>query len=193
MTVARTVVSPGVTRSPATTPPPGTPEPVPAPDAPPPGTELGPHYHRCFGCGADHPTGLRLAARVRDERSVTASFTVGEEHQGAPGLAHGGVLATAMDEAIGMTVWLLRTPYVTGRLEVDYRRPVPVGTTLHIVARVNGVAERKAYLEAEARMDDPAGPVAVHGAALFIAVGFDHFAEHGDVTQLAPDESEVNP
>ncbi|WP_019631285.1 PaaI family thioesterase [Actinomadura atramentaria] len=177
-------------RSNLTVPPPGAPVPAPHPDAPV-GEPLGPHYARCFGCGPDHPTGLHLAAVSRDGLSVEAKFTVGPEHQGAPGLAHGGVLATAIDEALGMVVWLLRKPYVTGRLETDYVRPVPVGTTLHLRTRCTGVVGRKAYLEAEARMDAADGPVAVRGAALFVEVPVEHFARHGDGAG-GPDP-EVNP
>ncbi|WP_018656802.1 PaaI family thioesterase [Actinomadura flavalba] len=179
-------------RSHLTVPPAGTPIPPPHPDAPV-DQPLGPHYARCFGCGPDHPTGLHLEAVSRDGLSVAAQFKVGDDHQGAPGLAHGGVLATAVDEALGMVVWLLRKPYVTGRLEVDYVRPVPVGTTLYIRTRCTGVVGRKAYLEAEARIGSPDGPVAVRGAALFIEVPVTHFAEHGDgVGGMAPDR-EVNP
>jgi acyl-coenzyme A thioesterase PaaI-like protein len=157
------------------------------------GDRIGPHYARCFGCGPDHPTGLHLQGVVTEGLAVGAEFTVADMHQGAPGLAHGGVLATAIDEALGMVVWLLRKPYVTGRLETDYLRPVPVGATLHIRARCSGISGRKAYLAAEAHLGGPEGPVAVRGAALFVEVPIEHFAEHGDgLAGLTPDH-EVNP
>jgi acyl-coenzyme A thioesterase PaaI-like protein len=166
--------------------------PEPHPDVRP-GERFGPHYAKCFGCGPDHPTGLHLSAMAGEGLTVRAEFTVADVHQGAPGLAHGGVLATAMDEALGMVVGLLRKPYVTGRLETDYLRPVPVGSTLHIRTRCVGVSGRKAYLEAEARLGGPDGPVAVRGAALFIEVPIQHFSEHGDgVAGMIP-EHEVNP
>jgi acyl-coenzyme A thioesterase PaaI-like protein len=175
-----------------TSPPPGAVIPQPHPEVRA-GQPIGPHYAKCFGCGLDHPAGLRLAAVTAEGMTVTAEFTVGDPHQGAPGLAHGGVLAAAMDEALGMVVWLLRKPYVTGRLETDYLRPVPVGSTLYIHTRCTGVSGRKAYLQAEARLGGPDGPVAVRGAALFVEVPVEHFAEHGDgVAGLTPDH-EVNP
>ena len=179
-------------RSPLTTPPPAAVIPEPHPDVRV-GERVGPHYAKCFGCGAQHPTGLHLTAVAAEGLTVTAEFTVGDVHQGAPGLAHGGVLATAMDEALGMVVWLLRKPYVTGRLETDYLLPVPVGATLHIRTRCTGVHGRKAYLDAEARLDRPDGPVAVRGAALFVEVPIEHFAKHGEgVAGMIPDH-EVNP
>lgn len=184
-----------MTRSPVTTPPPGADQPSAHLDPPPPGSALGAHYSRCFGCGTDHPTGLHLAAVTPDGATVEAEFTVGQAHQGAPMLAHGGVLAAAMDEVIGMSIWLFQRPYVTARLETDYVLPVPVGTTLHLRAWCNGIAGRKAYLEAEGRIGAPDGPVAVRAAALFVQVGMEHFARHGDAAAIAAEhhEFEVNP
>ncbi|TDD16090.1 PaaI family thioesterase [Nonomuraea diastatica] len=183
-----------MTRSSLTTPPPGTAPPEAHAAAPPPGTALRSHYNRCFGCGADQPNGLHLTAMTPDGSTVEAGFTVGEAHQGAPMLAHGGVLAAAMDEVIGMSVYLFHKPYVTGRLETDYLLPVPVGTTLHLRAWCNGVAGRKAYLEAEGRIGAPDGPVAVRAAALFIEVNMEHFAKHGDLAAIAAEHDyEVNP
>jgi len=60
--------------------------------------------------------------------NLTGQFVVTEKHQGAPGLAHGGLLARALDEALGKLMWLLRAPGVTARLETDFLKPVPMGT-----------------------------------------------------------------
>ena len=49
--------------------------------------------------------------------TINAKFTVTEMHQGAPGLAHGGLLSCAFDEALGKLMWLVRQPAVTGKLE----------------------------------------------------------------------------
>ncbi|HEY7483172.1 MAG TPA: PaaI family thioesterase [Streptosporangiaceae bacterium] len=183
-----------MTRSNLTTPPADAVVPTAPPDVSP-GMKIGSHYAKCFGCGPDHPTGLHLETVIGAGPSVSAEFTVGEDHQGAPGLAHGGVLSAALDEAMGMVVWLLRKPYVTGRLETDYLTPVPVGSTLHIRTRCTGVSGRKAYLEAEARLGTPEGPVAVRGAALFIEVALEHFTEHGGaaVDPAHIQDFEVNP
>jgi acyl-coenzyme A thioesterase PaaI-like protein len=163
------------------------------PDAPPPGTELPSHYHRCYGCGPQHSAGLRMRMTVGTGTSVRGLFEVGDEHQGAPGLAHGGLLACAMDEAIGTLGWLLGTPAVTARLESDFRMPVPVGTVLHIEAECLGVAGRKIFLSATARLNDPAGPIAVQAKALFLAVDVTHFAEHGRPAEPGTESIRINP
>jgi acyl-coenzyme A thioesterase PaaI-like protein len=122
---------------------------------------------------------MHLQARAGEGVSVTAEFTVRPAHQGAPGLAHGGVLAAALDETLGSLNWLLRTVAVTGRLETDFVRPVPVGTVLYLEAEVTAVAGRKIYSRATGRTGGPDGPVAVRAEALFIEVKVDHFTEHG--------------
>lgn len=154
------------------------------PDAPAPGEPVGSHYEHCFGCGAGQSHGLHLQARAGDGVSITAEFTVRPEHQGAPGLAHGGILATALDETFGALNWMLRTMSVTGRLETDFLRPVPVGTTLHLRSEVTAVAGRKIYATATGRIGGPDGPVAVRGDALFIEVKVDHFTGHGRAQEV---------
>ncbi|HVE99345.1 MAG TPA: PaaI family thioesterase [Mycobacteriales bacterium] len=167
------------------TPPAGTPLPERHPAAPAPGTDLPPHYRHCFGCGNEHPTGLHLRVRTGAGLRIEGEFTVGGEHQGAAGLAHGGLLATAFDETLGYLMWLIGQPAVTGRLEVDYRRPVPVGTTLRIAAEVTGAAGRKIYTRATGAVD---GQVAVEARGLFVTVAFEHFTTHGAADQELPDE-----
>ncbi|ADI06384.1 hypothetical protein SBI_03263 [Streptomyces bingchenggensis BCW-1] len=175
-------------------PPDGARAPVRHPDAPAPGDVLGAHYEGCFGCGQEHGLGLEL--RAGDGVSVTAEFTVRTGHQGAPGLAHGGVLTAALDEALGALSWLQRVIAVTGRLETDFLRPVPVGTVLHLDARVTAVHGRKIYCMATGRTGGPDGPVAVRADALFIEVKVDHFIKNGrseeiDAALADPDQVKV--
>ncbi|GGV46610.1 thioesterase [Streptomyces longisporoflavus] len=188
----------------ALTPPADAITPVRHPDAPAPGELIGAHYEHCFGCGEGQAHGLHLATRAGEGVGVTAEFTVREAHQGAPGLAHGGVLATALDETLGSLNWLLRVIAVTGRLETDFVRPVPLGTVLFLDAEVTAVSGRKIYSRATGRIGGPDGPVAVRAEALFIEVKVDHFIENGRPQEIRaamddPDQSrrarafEVNP
>lgn len=186
-----------VARLPSTIPPA---EAVPAvrhPNAPKPGEIIPSHFALCFGCGQDHPTGLKLVATAGEGASVTAAFTVTEHHQGAPGLAHGGILSLAFDETLSSLMWLLRRPAVTARLETDFLLPVPVGSTLVIDAEITGVAGRKIYAKAEGRIGD--GPVVVRGQSLFVVVPMAHFLnagskEHLDLVRANPElHTSVDP
>ena len=159
----------------STKPPEGAKLPDRHPLAPPIGTKIPSHFGHCFGCGQLHPTGLHLIAHAGSGLDLTAEFTVTENHQGAPGLAHGGLLSLAFDEALGKLMWLIRSPAVTGRLETDFIKPIPIGTTLHISAVITGQVNRKVYTEAIGRIDGPEGDIAVRAAALFIIVPMSHF------------------
>lgn len=123
-----------------------------------------------------------------DDLTVSAEFDVTTHHQGAPGLAHGGVLAAAFDEALGALNWLLRVPAVTARLETDFRKPVAVGRVVHIDAAIIGVAGRRVYTRAVGRLDDAQGPIALTASALFVQVSMEHFRANGrseDVDRVA--------
>ncbi|WP_308416758.1 PaaI family thioesterase [Streptomyces sp. AJS327] len=170
---------PSKTRHTSLAPPEGATAPVRHPDAPQPGELIGAHYELCFGCGHGQQHGLHLEARAGDGVNVTAEFTVKPAHQGAPGLAHGGVLATALDETLGSLNWLMQTIAVTRRLETDFVRPVPVDTVLHLEAEVTAVAGRKIFSTATGRIGGPEGPVAVTAAAVFVEVKVEHFVKHG--------------
>jgi acyl-coenzyme A thioesterase PaaI-like protein len=155
------------------------------PKAPAPGSKLGVHFHECFGCGDEQEAGLHLQSMIGEGNVVRSQFVVTAAHQGAPGLAHGGLLVCAFDEALGSAVGnLLRQPAVTGRLETDFRRPVPVGSTLYIAATLDGIAGRKIYASADGRLDAEDGPIAVRARALFVIVEFEHFTTHGDPEAL---------
>ena len=194
-----------MTRVASTTPPEGAALPERHPLAPPEGTQIPSHFGHCFGCGQLHPTGLHLVARAGTALDLTAEFTVTENHQGAPGLAHGGLLSLAFDEALGKLMWLIRSPAVTGRLETDFMKPVPIGTTLHISAQITGQVKRKVYTEAIGRLNGPDGEIAVRAAALFVIVPMSHFmsnapAEYLEYIKKSPEllafvdpDFEINP
>jgi len=104
-------------------------------------------YQRCFVCGQRNPYGLHLVFRV-EEQSVVADFLPREEHQGFPGVIHGGIVASILDEALGRTSLLGDYPAwtMTGRLEVRYRRYVPYGQSLRVRATLTN--ERRRVLQA---------------------------------------------
>lgn len=169
----------------STTPPEGALIPERHAKAPEKGTKIPSHFGHCFGCGELHPTGLHLVAHAGEGADLTAKFTVTQNHQGAPGLAHGGLLSLAFDEALGKLMWLIRAPAVTARLETDFLKPVPMGTTLFITARITGQVNRKVYTAAEGRLGSVDGAIAVRAAALFVIVPMSHFLENAPKEYLA--------
>jgi acyl-coenzyme A thioesterase PaaI-like protein len=169
----------------STTPPAGAIIPQRHPKSPATGSQIPSHFKHCFGCGDLHPTGLHLKAFVGEGLTINGQFTVTQNHQGAPGLAHGGLLSLAFDEALGKLMWLLRAPAVTARLETDFLRPVPIGSVLHISARITGQMGRKVYSEAEGRLNGPDGDIAVRAASIFVVVPMKHFLENSPAEYIA--------
>jgi acyl-coenzyme A thioesterase PaaI-like protein len=98
-------------------------------------------YQRCFVCGQRNPFGLHLVFRIEDD-TIAADFQPREEHQGFPGVIHGGIVAAVLDEALGRTAMLGSHPEwtMTGRLELRYRHFVPYGPLLRVRASLG--AER---------------------------------------------------
>ena len=168
----------------STTPPEGAIIPQRHPEAPATGSKIPSHFAHCFGCGEKHPTGLHLVAHVGNAMDITAEFVVSENHQGAPGLAHGGLLSLAFDEALGKLMWLLRAPAVTARLETDFLEPVPMGSKLFITAEITGQVSRKVYCSAIGRLNSPDGEIAVRAAALFVIVPMSHFLQNAPAEYL---------
>lgn len=155
------------------------------PDAPQPGEAIASHYRHCFGCGVDHPTGLHLVTTASDGLSVVSVFEVTEHHQGAPGIAHGGLLGLALDEALGATNWLIRVSGVTAHLEVSYKLPIPVGSKVFVTAQILAVRGRKVWASAIGRLNSIDGPIAVQAGSLFIQVPLEHFTKHGRPQEIA--------
>lgn len=146
--------------------------------APAVGERIPVHSAVCFGC-ADIPHGLRLESWVADDgagaAAVRSRMVLRPDQQGAPGLLHGGLLTSAFDEVLGSVVALVTRPCVTARLETDFRRPMPIGSTLWLRGRVEGRVERKLYASATAHLDAEDGPVVGTARALFLKVGMEHF------------------
>src|SRR5262245_20478138 len=108
----------------------------------------------CFGCSPSNPIGLRLRFR-RCGDTVIVRHTIADRFHGAPGIAHGGIVATLLDEASCGAVFFVQNRFVvTGELTVRYERPCPVGKPLDVTARATGDHPRYAIVEAELRDGD---------------------------------------
>lgn len=138
------------------------------PNAPAPGTELVGHGDHCFGCGRrDDGIGIRFFAGPGI--SVRSTFVAGDGHQGAPGYLHGGVIMSAFDECLGAPGMLVGLAAMTAHLEVDFRIPVPIGATVTVTSRIDGVSGRKVYASGEARLGAD-GPVAAVATGLYVRI-----------------------
>ncbi len=106
------------------------------------------------------------------EDEVRGTVRWGAAYEGPPGCVHGGHIAAAFDEVLGMTQSLSGAPGMTGILTIKYRSPTPLHTDLDFVARVSRVDGRKIYTEGTLKNGDV---VCAEGEALFISVDFSKF------------------
>ncbi len=105
----------------------------------------------CFGCSKENPDGLQLRFFRRGE-TVVSPFTIPDRFHGAPSIAHGGIVATLLDEISCAATYHLRGDYVvTGELAVRYEKPCPVDVALEVVAEVR--ERRPRYWIVDARVE----------------------------------------
>ena len=98
-------------------------------------------YQACFGCGARNLHGLQLVFKT-EGNVIVAECTPDEHFQGFPGVLHGGVLATMLDEALSRAAVFAGQWMMTARLELRYRRAAPIGQALRVEARPTRVRSR---------------------------------------------------
>jgi acyl-coenzyme A thioesterase PaaI-like protein len=124
------------------------------------------HHDLCFGCGVANLFGLQLELEAADG-VIAGRFFVKQDHQGPPGFAHGGVIATALDEAMALLVHDEGVHAVTRRLEVDLLGPVPVGSFATVKAWVESRGEKGLELRAELRGEQSEGRPLARAAGSF--------------------------
>ena len=105
-----------------------------------------PNSNQCFVCGRQNPYGLHLIFHETAPGEVAVEYTVPEQFQGYPGVVHGGVVAAMLDEVIGRTHMGGFPPrfMFTARLDIRYRKNVPVGKPLTIIGHAINSRERTA-------------------------------------------------
>lgn len=126
-------------------------------------------YQRCFACGARNDAGLRLTFWHEGDAVVT-EFTASEALQGFPGVVHGGILATLLDETLNRTAMAEGRWTMTGRLDVRYRAPAPVGQTLRVTARQLSSRARMIQASGEIRLKDAPHIVIATAEGLFMPI-----------------------
>ena len=139
------------------------------------GIRIPPHHDpRCWGCG-DNPIGLALPVPGEEgAERYSALVRFDERHQGGPGLAHGGVVGAALDEACGLLATWHRFPTVTARIDIRFRKPVQINRDLRLAARVIESRGRKIHVRGTLQR---AEELLAEADADFIHVPLQHFLE----------------
>ncbi|MEX1071421.1 MAG: PaaI family thioesterase [Anaerolineales bacterium] len=129
-----------------------------------------PNSKNCFACGLENPDGLKLEMYADQQGGVVCDYTIPKKFEGYPGIAHGGIVASLLDEVISR-VYMVgdhnRFMY-TAKLTSRFRKHVPVEEPLHMTGSF--IKDRGRTAEAEAKILGPDGDLLAEGEALLIAL-----------------------
>jgi acyl-coenzyme A thioesterase PaaI-like protein len=132
-----------------------------------------PNSKMCFICGLQNPVGLHLHIYETAPGVVETLYTAPEHFQGYPGVLHGGIVGALIDEIsgrahMGSDPAAPRFMY-TAKLEVKYRRNVPIARTLRIVGKAGRSRGKSAEAWGGIYMADT-GEMLAEGNTLLIEV-----------------------
>jgi len=119
--------------------------------------------HHCFACGTLNTSGIGLVLHVERGRSWV-ELALEPRFQGWDGIAHGGILATILDEVMAWALVGEDSWGLTARLNVDFKRPVDVGQSIRAEGWIT--RSRRRLVDTEARLTD-----ATTGEVLATATG----------------------
>jgi len=126
--------------------------------------------NKCFGCGGDNAGGMRLTFEQDNvNRKIVGRFVLGERFQGGGGFAHGGIIATLLDEAMGKVCRFREVRAVTAELTVEYLKPVNVQSEIVVEGRETEQKGRNLFMAGEIR--NGVGEVLARGKGRFVVIG----------------------
>jgi acyl-coenzyme A thioesterase PaaI-like protein len=123
----------------------------------------------CFVCGEKNPIGLKLRIRTDPERGESSAEVVIPEHfQGWAKIAHGGLVATVLDEAMIYAAGAKGIKCVTGEITVRFNKPVSTGIPYELKGRL--LQDRGRVVLAESELRDGQGVVVAQASGKLVKV-----------------------
>jgi uncharacterized protein (TIGR00369 family) len=122
--------------------------------------------HNCFACGSLNVHGLQLELHAGSDRCWT-ELVLDRRFEGWEGIAHGGIVCTILDEVMAWALVDHDLWGVTARMNVDFRRPVPIGRRIRGEGRVRETKRRVIYAEGVI-LDAEDGTQLAHADATFV-------------------------
>jgi uncharacterized protein (TIGR00369 family) len=116
---------------------------------------------------------LKIHPVAVEKGSATFEVTIDETHLRTMGIAHGGLLATLLDSALGCACWTLAPPdnhLVTVQLNINYIRPAWLGETLSCHSEVRHAGQMTAVARGEIRTAQGSLVAAASGTFMFLPV-----------------------
>ena len=127
-----------------------------------------PSSDNCFVCGRKNPIGLKMRFYTADDGCVYADYTPRAEHQSYPGVMHGGLITAMLDEIIGRTAIASNLWCMTAKLEVRFKKSVPIGAPLKLKGTITKQTNRLIEGRGEIRLAD--GTLAVEATGTYLRI-----------------------
>jgi uncharacterized protein (TIGR00369 family) len=121
--------------------------------------------HNCFACGGDNPIGMKLHIELADGAART-TWTVGHDYVGWSDKAHGGIIATLLDEVMAWAPSSFDSWAVTAEMTVRYRSPASPGEELTATGRV--VEQRRRIYKVEGEVRGADGRLVAQGSGRYL-------------------------
>jgi uncharacterized protein (TIGR00369 family) len=126
-------------------------------------TRRQPNSHGCFICGLENAIGLKMVFEEDHEKNrVRAELVVPEQYRSYPGVVHGGIVATILDETSGRAIMMEtrddNTFFVTARMSIRYRQPTPTNTPLLAIGWVEQYGPSRARVKGKLVLRDSVDP-----------------------------------
>lgn len=132
----------------------------------------------CVSCARTGVCRLGLTEETLVEPGVSLTRLVcGAEHEGGPGVAHGGWTAAAFDEGLGHLNLLMGQMAVTGELTVEFLKPVPIERPLELRAWCEGMENGRRRHRGELRLVST-GALLARGHGVFVERDQSHFERY---------------
>ena len=131
--------------------------------------------HNCFACGTLNASGLHLDLHVDGERCWT-DLEIPDRFQGWDEIAHGGIVATILDEVMAWSLVDADNWGLTARMSVDYKRPVPLGRPIHAEGWITE-SRRRIVTTAGRMVDGTNGELLATAEATYVAATDDRKRE----------------
>lgn len=123
------------------------------------------YQHHCFVCGEQNPAGMKLKF-TRWEDKVRTTFLPADIYQGYPGILHGGITSTILDEVMSQCLHAQGLAGLTARLEIRFRKSIPLNRPVIFEGRILKRKGPLADIEAKAFLEN--GQVAAEALGRFM-------------------------
>jgi uncharacterized protein (TIGR00369 family) len=121
----------------------------------------------CFACGKNSTIGIKMRFDELPDGSVESRLTLAQPYQGWRGIAHGGIVAMLLDEAMAYAAGARGYKGMTADLKLRFRKPVPIGEPIVVRGAVRW--QRRNVLNIQAQIENESGTELAGGEGSFIA------------------------